>query len=96
MTIYEDNMPVLHICKNQVTSQRTKHFALALHYVRECIERGVIRVEYISTHRQLADALTKALPKPLAKVVAKLEVIRLWAAREGSQVRVPLSRKDLL
>ena len=64
MTIYEDNMPVLHICKNQVTSQRTKHFALALHYVRECIERGVIRVEYISTHRQLADALTKALPKP--------------------------------
>ena len=33
------------------------------HFTREAVERGEIKIEYVNTSAQLADYLTKALPK---------------------------------
>ncbi|CAM8959637.1 unnamed protein product [Rhodiola kirilowii] len=41
-----------------------KHIALAFHFVRELVHKGLLRVAYVSTDDQLADVLTKPLPRP--------------------------------
>jgi hypothetical protein len=49
---------------NMIVSARNKHLELKIHYVRERVDAGDIRLEYISTHQQRADILTKNLPLP--------------------------------
>ncbi|KAL8153808.1 hypothetical protein V2J09_011568 [Rumex salicifolius] len=44
-----------------VFHSRMKHIALAFHFVREQVQKGLLRVSYISTNDQLADVLTKPL-----------------------------------
>lgn len=41
-----------------------KHVALDYHFVRGYIQSGALRVAHVSTKDQLADALTKPLPRP--------------------------------
>ncbi|GKV53384.1 hypothetical protein SLEP1_g59915, partial [Rubroshorea leprosula] len=46
---------------NPVTHTRMKHIAIDLHFVRELMDRKLLRVSHISTVNQLADGLTKPL-----------------------------------
>lgn len=41
--------------------ERSKHIDTHYHYIRECIENGVVDVNHIGTDGQLADILMKAL-----------------------------------
>jgi hypothetical protein len=59
--IYEDNKGAVAMSINPVMHQATKHIAIKHHFVREKIANGDVRLEYISTSRMLADALTKPL-----------------------------------
>ncbi|XP_019097514.1 PREDICTED: uncharacterized protein LOC109131267 [Camelina sativa] len=59
--IYCDNMGATYLCSNPVFHSRKKHIALDYHFVRGYIQSGALRVSYISTHDQLADAITKPL-----------------------------------
>lgn len=40
---------------------RSKHIDIRYHFIRECIEKGVIVVRHIITEEQRADVLTKAM-----------------------------------
>lgn len=42
---------------------RTKHIAIQDHFVREQQTAGTVGLQYIPTEEQVADGLTKALPK---------------------------------
>jgi len=59
--IMVDNMSSIALTKNPVFHDRSKHIDVRYHYIRECIERGRIVIDYIETKMQLADVLTKAL-----------------------------------
>jgi hypothetical protein len=61
-TIYPDNQGAIALAKNPEFHSRTKHIDIQYHFVRECIDRGQIKLEYIPTNDQVADGLTKALP----------------------------------
>ena len=61
LVLYEDNQAAIKFSKNQGQHRRTKHVDLRYHFVRERVNAGDIVLEYISTHNQLADILTKAL-----------------------------------
>jgi hypothetical protein len=63
-TIYEDNQGCIALARNPVLHKRTKHIEIRYHFIRERIESGQVKLEYIPTQKQLADILTKALPKP--------------------------------
>jgi hypothetical protein len=65
-----DNKSAIALAKNPVFHDRSKHIRVKQHFIRDCIEEGSIRTEYIPTADQLADILTKALGK------AKLEDMR--------------------
>ena len=63
--IHCDNQSAINIAKNPVHHDRTKHVEIDRHFVKEKIEAGVISLHYIPTNHQIADILTKALPKKI-------------------------------
>jgi hypothetical protein len=48
--------------RNPVHHRRTKHIELDIHFVREKVALGELRVTHIPSARQLADIFTKGLP----------------------------------
>lgn len=60
-TIYCDNIGATYLCANPVFHSRMKHIALDYHFVRDQVQKGVLRVSHVSTADQLADGLTKPL-----------------------------------
>nr|GFB10084.1 zinc finger, CCHC-type [Tanacetum cinerariifolium] len=62
ITILVDNKSSIALMKNPVFHERSKHIDKKYHFIRECVERDDIQVEFISRDYQKADILTKALP----------------------------------
>jgi hypothetical protein len=60
--IYCDNISVLYLSTNPVQHQRTKHVEINLHFVREKVAIGQVRVLHVPTTSQFADIFTKGLP----------------------------------
>jgi hypothetical protein len=63
MTLSCDNQSSLKLAKNPLFHARTKHIEVGHHFVREKALEGKIKLDYIPTDLQLADILTKALPR---------------------------------
>ncbi len=61
--IYGDNRGSIDLSANPIFHSRTKHIQVRYHAIREYIENGEIRVEFIPTDRMLADGLTKGLDR---------------------------------
>lgn len=58
-----DNKSIIELMKNLVFHGRSKHIYTRYHFIRECVEKGLICVGHISGKEQKADILTKALPR---------------------------------
>jgi hypothetical protein len=56
-----DNQSAIALSKNPVHHDRSKHIDTRFHYIRECTEENRIVLSNVSTEKQLADILTKAL-----------------------------------
>ncbi|KAF1317267.1 Integrase catalytic core protein, partial [Globisporangium splendens] len=66
-TIFQDNQGAMAMAKNPVFNSRTKHVDTKYHFSREKIESGELEVVYKPTAEMVADAMTKAVPKPKLK-----------------------------
>ena len=42
---------------------KSKHIEIRYHFIRDCAQKGVVKLEYVSTDKQVADILTKSLPR---------------------------------
>jgi hypothetical protein len=60
--IYCDNVSVVYLSTNPIQHQRTKHVEIDLHFVRERVAIGDVRVLHVPTASQFADIFTKGLP----------------------------------
>jgi hypothetical protein len=60
-----DNISSVYMSKNPVHHRRTKHIELDIHFVREKVAIGELRVTHVPSARQLADVFTKGLPSAL-------------------------------
>jgi hypothetical protein len=70
-TILEsDSQSAIHVAHNPVNHDGTKHIDLKWHLTRHYDQEGKIKIRYLETSKQVADALTKAVP------IAKLEFCR--------------------
>ncbi|GJY59893.1 ribonuclease H-like domain-containing protein [Tanacetum coccineum] len=56
-----DNSSAIQIAANPVFHERTKHFELDVHFVREKVLAGVIKTVKVSSNLQTADVFTKCL-----------------------------------
>jgi len=59
--ILADNQAVIKMGSNPVNHPRSKHIDTSYHYVRNKVEEGAIRLEYILIDQMMADGLTKPL-----------------------------------
>ena len=60
--VYYDNVSAVYLSANPVHHRRTKHIELDIHFVREQVALGCIRVLHVPTAQQFADVMTKGLP----------------------------------
>lgn len=75
VTLHCDNISAIHIAKNPVFHERTKHIDLDCHFTREKILEGLLQLTYLPTKNQLVVVLTKILPFVHFKhLLSKLEV----------------------
>nr|GEX12249.1 ribonuclease H-like domain-containing protein [Tanacetum cinerariifolium] len=63
--VYCDNVSTVYLSSNPVQHQRTKHIEIDIHFVRELVSTGHIRVVHFPSHYQYADIFTKGLPTAL-------------------------------
>lgn len=76
VTLFVDNKSAKALMKNPVFHGRSKHIDTRFHFIRECVERGQIVVEFITTGEQRADALTKELSGVKLAVMRQLLGVR--------------------
>eukprot|EP00253_Pinus_taeda_P002716 PITA_02716 len=61
--IYCDNQSCIKLTENPIFHDRSKHIGIRYHFIRDYVQKGTVKLEYISTDEQVADILTKALPR---------------------------------
>ena len=70
--IHCDNHSCIKLSENLVFHDRSKHIEIRYHFIRDWVQRGAVQLQYISTDDQVADILTKALPRgsmPISKII---------------------------
>jgi hypothetical protein len=60
--VYCDNVSAVYLSTNPVQHQRTKHVEIDLHFVRDRVAVGDVRVLHVPTTSKFADIFTKGLP----------------------------------
>ena len=59
--VHYDNQSDIRLSENPVFHDRSKHIDIKYHFLRDCVQRGTIQVEYIQTYEQVVNIFTKAL-----------------------------------
>ena len=75
MNLYCDSQSAIHLFKNTMFHERTKHINVRLHFVTDIVSQGVIKVEKISTLVNPVDMLTKVIP--ISKFESALNLLKV-------------------
>lgn len=60
-----DNQGAIFLAVNPAIDRRTKHIDIRYHFIREMVEKGAVKIFYVATEDQLADSLTKNVPRSI-------------------------------
>ena len=82
--VYCDNISSVYLTQNPVKHQRMKHIELDIHFVREKVALGEVKVLHVPSSLQFTDVFTKGLPRSLfTEFRSSLTVRTLDASAEG-------------
>jgi hypothetical protein len=63
ITVGSDSQSALNLIGNPVYHEKSKHIGIRYHYVREQVSQKEVEFVYVPTEFQVADSLTKAVPR---------------------------------
>ena len=49
--------------ENPVFHDKSKHIEIKYHYIRDMVQRGAVKLQYVATEEQIADVLMNPLPR---------------------------------
>jgi hypothetical protein len=79
-----DNQSCIKMTENPVFHDRSKHIEIRYHYIRDMVQRGALKLQYISTDEQVVDVLTKPLSRVKFEYFRdKLGIVRKDPPRKG-------------
>nr|GEW99617.1 NBS-containing resistance-like protein [Tanacetum cinerariifolium] len=90
--VYCDNVSAIYMSANPVQHQRTKHIEIDIHFVRDLVTAGQVRVLHMPSRYQYADIFSKGLPSALFEDFRSSLSVRLppaptareyWADTDG-------------
>jgi hypothetical protein len=58
-----DNQSCIKMTENPVFHDKSKHIEIRYHYIRDMVQRGAIKLQYVGTDEQVANVLTKPLSR---------------------------------
>ena len=61
--IHCDNQSCMILSKNPVFHDKSKHIEITYHYIRDMVQRGVVKLMYVAMEEQIADILMKPLAR---------------------------------
>ena len=67
--VHEDNQACISIAENPGTTKRSKHIDIKYHFIRDHVTRKTIILRYCPSKLQIADILTKTLPRPQFEIL---------------------------
>jgi hypothetical protein len=79
-----DNQSCIKMTENPVFHDKSKHIEIGYHYIRDMVQRGVVKLQYIGTDDQVVDVLTKPLSRVKFEYFRdKLGIVRKDLPRKG-------------
>ena len=78
---YCDNISAVYMSSKPIHHRRTKYIELDIHFVRERVQLGELRVLHVPTGEQFADVMAKGLP------TASFESFRSVCCRSPNRLR---------
>ena len=82
--IHCDNQSCVNFSENPMFHDKSKHIKIKYHYIRDMVQRGEVKLQYVATEEHIADVLTK----PLARLKfeyfrEKLGVLQIEVSSKG-------------
>jgi hypothetical protein len=79
-----DNQSCIKMTENPVFHDKSKHIKIRYHYIRDMVQRGVVKLQYVGTDDLVANVLTKPLSRVKFEYFRdKLGVVRKDLPRKG-------------
>ena len=51
------------LSENSVLHDKSKHIEIKYHYIRDMVERGRVKLQYVTTNEHITDVLTEPLSR---------------------------------
>jgi hypothetical protein len=85
--IYCDNQTCMRLLEHPVFHDRSKHIEHKYYFIRDKVQEGEVKLQYISTDEQVADILTKPLSRiKFAYLRDKMRLVEITPLAEREEM----------
>ena len=72
------------LSENPVCHDKSKHIEIKYHYIRDMMQRGAVKLQYVATDEQIANVLTKSIARVKVEYFReKLGVLQIEVPSKG-------------
>ena len=76
--LHVDNKYAIALSKNPSQQSHIKHIETKYHFLCNCVDKGYVNIEYVSTELQLANSFTKLLGRTkFEEIREKLGIVKM-------------------